>query len=94
MEAMAAGLLVVTSDLGALPETTMGAAVIVAGPKKAEDVPEFARVYRDAFIATMHAIGRDPQKFWQARWDQVRAMNTRFTWPVRAAEWEALFTTL
>jgi glycosyltransferase involved in cell wall biosynthesis len=93
MEAMAAGLLVVTSDLGALPETTMEMGVLVPGPRHPGDLEVFARNYRDRLVATMQEIARHPQQHWSARWEQVQAMTTRFTWPVRAAEWEQLLGT-
>ena len=94
MEAMAAGLFVVTSDLGALPETTMGTGMLTPGPQNQDDLIRFARAYAEQFAQALGRIGRDPQSFWSARWDQVRAINAHCTWPVRAAEWEQLLQTL
>jgi len=88
MEAMAAGLLVVTSDLGALPETTMGLAALVPGPQSLSDVPRFSRAFADELIVRLCLLKSNPRDFWLARWDQVRAVNTHYTWAVRAAEWE------
>jgi len=94
MEAMAAGLLVVTSDLGALPETTMGRAVLVPGRQDISDRARFAQAYYDELVATLRLIGTNPQQFWLSRWDQVQAVNAQYTWAVRAAEWEHLLLSM
>jgi glycosyltransferase involved in cell wall biosynthesis len=88
MEAMAAGLLVVTSDLGALAETTMEMGVLVPSLRTADDVPIYARRYTQQLMATFDEVANHPDRYWQARWEQVQIMSTRFTWPVRAEEWE------
>lgn len=88
MEAMAAGLLVVTSDLGALPETTMGMGVLIPGPGGRADHPAFIQAYADRLMACMQTYAADPRQFWAARWEQVRTVTTRCTWLIRAAEWE------
>jgi glycosyltransferase involved in cell wall biosynthesis len=90
MEAMAAGMLVVTSDLGALSETTMGMAALVAGPKTAQDLATYVPAYTDRLIAALGEIGADPRRFWQARWEQVRTVTSQCTWAIRAEEWERL----
>jgi glycosyltransferase involved in cell wall biosynthesis len=92
MEAMAAGLLVVTSDLAALPETTMGRAVLVPSPRDAQEAPDFVRAYLDRLTGIIQSLRRDPQPFWAARWEQVTVVNHQCTWPVRAAEWEQLLS--
>ncbi|MGA2441187.1 MAG: glycosyltransferase family 4 protein, partial [Tepidisphaeraceae bacterium] len=90
MEAMAAGLLVVTSDLGALSETTMGMGALVAGPRTEQDLPTFVPAYTDRLIAALRESSGDPRQFWSKRWEQLRAVTSQCTWPVRAAEWERL----
>jgi hypothetical protein len=90
MEAMAAGLFVVTSDLGALPETTMGMAVTTPGPHDAGELPAFMQAYAARLIAAMKESRQDPQRFWSNRWQQVQTVTTRCTWQVRAAEWEEM----
>jgi glycosyltransferase involved in cell wall biosynthesis len=90
MEAMAAGLMIVTSDLGALPETTMGTGALVPFPPTAWDLPIYVRAYTDQLIASLRKRGRDPRQFSSAMWKQVRAVTTQCIWPVRAAEWEQM----
>jgi protein O-GlcNAc transferase len=85
MEAMAAGLLVVTSELGALPETTMGMGVLVPVSDKVET---YASAYTDRLVAALRETRDNSEQFWEARWQQVCAFNAQCTWPVRAAEWE------
>jgi glycosyltransferase involved in cell wall biosynthesis len=88
MEAMAAGMLVVTSDLGALSETTMGMGALVPPARIPQELPAFARTYTDRLIAALEESRRDPRQFWAARWEQIRAVTTQCTWAIRAAEWE------
>jgi glycosyltransferase involved in cell wall biosynthesis len=88
MEAMAAGLLVVTTDYAALPETAMGMAVLAPGPPTAPDMPTFARNFADRLFAALDDYSRNPQAFWSARWEHVRTVTTQCTWQVRALEWE------
>jgi len=88
MEAMAAGLLIVTSDLGALPETTMGMGVLTPGPRDQQEITGFMQAYAEKLFGAIGHIGRDPENFWAARWEQVKATTTQYTWRIRAAEWE------
>jgi glycosyltransferase involved in cell wall biosynthesis len=88
MEAMAAGLLVVTSDLGALPETTMGRAVWVRGVQGQGDAQRFMQAYTQQLLSTLRTIASHPPQFYQMLWEQVRAVNAQYTWAIRASEWE------
>lgn len=88
MEAMAGGLLVVSSDLGALPETTMGTGLLVPPARSEQETAAFARRYEERLVETLKEINREPTQFWAGRWEQIRAVTARCTWPIRAAEWE------
>lgn len=81
-EAMAAGLKVVTTDLGHLPHTTMGFADIV--PYGEGLVARFAGQLKNAVAAFL----ADPQAWAEERFAQVQAVNRDCTWAVRAREWE------
>ena len=92
MEAMAAGLLVITSDLGALPETAMGHAILVPGPRDEKEIPDFLAAYTRQLSRLVGEFQRNPQEYWQSRWAQIRAVTSRYTWPLRAADWENFLT--
>jgi glycosyltransferase involved in cell wall biosynthesis len=86
MEAMAAGCQIVTSELGALPETTAGFGTLIP-------MCQDWQVYGEQFI------GRTIQILQQHRQtasaiderlrEQVAYINTQCTWQRRAQQWEA-----
>jgi len=88
MEAMAAGLMIVTTDLGALPETTMGFAAMVPPADGLAGMQDFARRYLDRIRGVLRDHAADPPGFAAARFEQVEAINADCTWRVRAIEWE------
>lgn len=86
MEAMAAGCRVVTTDLGALDETTDGMGALVA---PGGDMPA---AFADACVATIdRAAGPDSEAELRA---QVDHMNRTAVWSVRAREWVAWLQSL
>ena len=78
MEAMAAGCQVITSDLGALPETTAGFANLI--PMN----PNYSQNFIDATIAALE----NPTD----RSKQVAFANRNYTWTKRALEWHRFLT--
>lgn len=81
-EAMAAGCYVVTSDLGALSETTAGFASLV--PMEPED--SYAQRY-------LHQLTNDLADYTcEKQWEQIQYMNHSYTWSQRAEEWEIFLT--
>lgn len=84
MEALAAGCLVVTSELGALPETTAGFGFLMPLPA---DRSRHARDYADLAIRVLKRIEGDPEAAERHLRAQVNEVNTSTTWPIRAHEW-------
>jgi glycosyltransferase involved in cell wall biosynthesis len=88
MEAMAAGLFVVTTEQGALPETTAGFGVLIAPPAGPAGVGQFAQSFFDRLKGVLCDRDTDPAGFAAARWEQVEAINSGYTWRARALQWE------
>jgi glycosyltransferase involved in cell wall biosynthesis len=90
MEAIAAGLLVVTTDLGALPETCAGWARLVAptGPNRSQE--QFAVDFTRQVIHSLQELEANPAQFFRQRFEQSQAINASCTWDIRAAEWEKI----
>jgi len=88
MEAMAAGMLVVTSDLGALPETCRGLARLVPGPGPTRPAEQFAVDFARAVDQALTEFQSSRLQFMRDRFEQSRAINTACNWDVRAAQWQ------
>ena len=87
MEAMASGCAIVTSNLGALAETTEGFASLI-------EVDDDWYVYAQKFIAALEqAIDFTKSEAGiQHLWSQVQHINANCTWGVRAKQWAALLS--
>ncbi|HLE49954.1 MAG TPA: glycosyltransferase family 4 protein [Patescibacteria group bacterium] len=85
MEALAAGCLVVTSHLGALPETTAGFANLITG------VPS-GKPYGQNFVTSVVRALKQNQSPLLAQ--QIAYVNQHYTWSLRAGEWESLLSGL
>ncbi len=91
MEALAAGCIVVTSDLGALPETLNGHGHLLPAISD-------AHTHAAEYAAVLTRIITELQSQWrggeleQRLSAQVRWANENYTWTARAAEWEKFLT--
>ena len=84
LEALAAGCLVVSSQLGALPESGAGFACLIPVP---EDPQEHAWRYAEAAVAALSELREDSSGAGRRLRAQVDHANARTTWEVRAQGW-------
>jgi glycosyltransferase involved in cell wall biosynthesis len=89
MEAMAAGTLVLTSDLGALPETTAGFARLL---RVSDDWLGYSDRFAEAAVKWLQKLEDDPQSVEELLARQVAYTNADCTWKRRADEWEEWLT--
>lgn len=89
MEAMAAGLSVVTSNLGALPETTAGYADLV-------DIGSDKEKYKDEFVKNV--VKNLEENFSEEKYlrlkKQSEFVNEVYDWNLRAKEWKKFLNSI
>jgi len=86
LEAMAMGALVLTTSLGALPETTGGfARMVEPHADRARLAKDFGRMAIDALTQSRRA----PDTATVRRQEQIAFVRQNYTWPRRATEWVA-----
>ncbi len=86
LEAMAAGLTVCTTRLGALPETTAGFARLV---EFSADRARLARDFAGTMIAALSDCRERSSDALARRETQTAFVRQNYAWPKRAQEWEA-----
>jgi glycosyltransferase involved in cell wall biosynthesis len=91
MEAMASGCEVVTSDLGALPETTAGFGTLVSVDN---DWQRYSERFATAVIDALNRQENRPGETYARLNQQVAHVNEHYTWPIRALEWQAWLNTM
>jgi glycosyltransferase involved in cell wall biosynthesis len=85
MEAMAAGCLVVTSKLGALPETTAGFGILMDA---LSDVVAMTREFTKVLVSVIRMAREKPDQFEDGLRRQQLHARTAYSWARRAEEWE------
>ena len=86
MEAMASGAIVLTTRLGALPETLAGfGGMIEPGGDSAILAANFANIT----IKTLNWMRTNPDQAAAARRAQIAYVHKNYTWPSRALEWQS-----
>jgi len=85
MEAMAAGCLVVTSNLGALPETTAGFGIMMDA---FSDVVTMAREFTKVLVGAIQLAREKPDRFEDGLRRQQAHARAAYNWAIRAQEWE------
>ena len=89
LEAIAAGLKVVSIDLGALKETTMGFAELLPVTAEMEDAEIVAR-YTQLLEKNVAAFLSQKEQWAAERLAQSQEVNRLCSWRARAGEWEKL----
>ena len=85
MEAMAAGCLIASSKLGALPETTAGFGFLMDATT---DVVGMARGFATILTSLVRAAREKPEQFEDGIRRQVGHARAAYNWTTRAQEWE------
>jgi len=91
LEAMACGCQIVTSELGALPETTAGFADLVPAPPRTH---QYMTQFIDRTVAALRRAILDPVNTEAHLRRQVDFINEKFTWKQRASEFVSLLGAL
>jgi glycosyltransferase involved in cell wall biosynthesis len=88
LEALAAGALVVTSDLGALRDTCSGYGRLIEPLGSQRTADTFARDFIAATCAALTELKRDRAAFAARQFAQASQFNAMHTWDLRAADME------
>lgn len=86
MEAMAAGCMVISAALGALPETTAGYGFLMT---PTADRRLYAERFADFAVRALRLAAEQPEGIERHLTAQVRHVERAVTWPGRAREWRA-----
>ena len=84
LEAMAVGAAVLTTRLGALPETTGGLASMVEWQA---DKSRLADSFATMVIAALRHMQHNPAEASMRRQARIKFINDKYTWAARAKEW-------
>ncbi len=88
LEALAAGMTVISTHLGPLETTTMGFAELL--PIEPAQPDDFINRYREAMNKHILLFKNQPEAWAENRFEQVRVVNQQCSWKVRTSDWEKL----
>lgn len=88
MEALAAGLMVITSDLGALPETCGGWARLVPPVSPQRSQEQFAIDFARYVDHALRELESNRSQVAQRCFEQSQTINKTCNWDLRAAQWQ------
>jgi glycosyltransferase involved in cell wall biosynthesis len=86
LEAMAMGASVLTTNLGALPETLAGFGRMV---EPSDDTPVLAPRFAAMAIEALNDMRRNPEEAAHRRNAQMAFVHQNYAWPARALEWQS-----
>jgi glycosyltransferase involved in cell wall biosynthesis len=86
LEAMAMGASVLTTRLGALPETLAGFGRMV---EPQDDPAALAKDFAAMAIEALNGMARNPDEAARLREAQIEFVRKNYTWPGRALEWQS-----
>lgn len=91
IEAIAAGLDIVTTNLGALPSTCAGFATLLPRVDDYPDRAAFVAAFRKSLADSLATRAADPVAWAERQFARGRAIERDFAWLRKTDEWEALF---
>jgi glycosyltransferase involved in cell wall biosynthesis len=86
LEAMAMGATVLTTRLGALPETLAGFGRMV---EPQDNAPALAKDFAAMAVETLIDMARNTDEAARRRDAQIEFVRKNYTWPTRALEWQS-----
>ena len=84
LEAMAVGATVLSTNIGALPETTGGFARMCGMQASKTGL---AQTYAELVLGWLDAVQKDPSAEHRRRSEQMQFIREHYSWPKRALEW-------
>lgn len=91
LEAMAAGMKVISTRIGALETTTMGYADLL--PIESNSAEKLIIAFRASMEKNIQTFLTEPEKWAEERFAQIQAVNQKCSWAAQTKEWEKLLLT-
>jgi glycosyltransferase involved in cell wall biosynthesis len=94
IEAMVAGLSIVSTDLGALPETCLGQARLAFAGSEADALQNLKRNWIGHMGEELEMWYSDFEGWCELQWSRVEKATAEYSWDHRAEEWERMLASL